>query len=474
MPQAIFIPPSYGVVREEELRSRVVVNKLVSSGDQSHVVRNLVVDLDASQFDGLNKFLMELVGTRINMRTTQDGTQSEWPLRVEFQDSNGSIELSSAGAGLVNLIALYASLIRWRLESKKRDVVFLLDEPEAHLYPRLQASTALALSKLICDEFGSQLFMATHSVDIINAMGNREATNLIRTDRTRSLACQEINSFADLLSDLSGWVDLEPYTALNFLASRKILFHEGPSDAKVLEKCARILFRNRLADLDRFHEWALVSLGGSGNSDVPKLLNKLVKSPAIHRMPVPDFKVITVLDKDYSRQSSSGVITDGKVKADNEEVVWSRHSIESLFVDESVLLAWLRALGVEPDQIREVVQEAIPAANEDAGLNHDAYTKMVMGIMENETVGDRQQKFDHADRKTWELIKANPEIWQRGKDRASFVLGRIRDSLSHQQRRQFRTDLPELIDNIDQVAVINPEQTIPKEIRDLLNLMAKK
>ncbi|EYF07032.1 Hypothetical protein CAP_1291 [Chondromyces apiculatus DSM 436] len=89
----------------------------------------------------MNEFLGRTLQTRIVQRTAQIDAEARADLVVTYRDSNGELELSSAGAGLVSLVALYAALERIRKEraqGTRRPVVFLLDEPEAHLHPRLQ------------------------------------------------------------------------------------------------------------------------------------------------------------------------------------------------------------------------------------------------------------------------------------------------------------------------------------------------
>ncbi|MBK7757922.1 MAG: hypothetical protein IPI35_16295 [Deltaproteobacteria bacterium] len=119
-PVAVLVPPFYGTVPNEEYRAAVVINRLLGSGDQSHVVRNLVSALEPDQFTRLNTFLrrslgvMLAAGPQLTYRTTVDKLQTESPLIVRFQDTNGELELSAAGAGLVNLIALFCALSRWR------------------------------------------------------------------------------------------------------------------------------------------------------------------------------------------------------------------------------------------------------------------------------------------------------------------------------------------------------------------------
>lgn len=89
------------------------------------------------------------------------------------------------------------------------------------------------------------LFMATHSVEIINRLGDEPGTTLLRTDRAATPSATVLSGQAAVLGDLSNWADLTPFTAINFMASRRVLFHEGPGDAKVLKRCAEPGFANR-------------------------------------------------------------------------------------------------------------------------------------------------------------------------------------------------------------------------------------
>lgn len=42
----------------------------------------------------------------------------------------------------------------------------------------------MRLASLVTQEFNAQLLMATHSVEIINRLGDTDFTTLLRTDRT--------------------------------------------------------------------------------------------------------------------------------------------------------------------------------------------------------------------------------------------------------------------------------------------------
>lgn len=484
-PRAVFIPPFYGVVRDEEYRMKVVVDRLVGSGDQSHVVRNLITGLEPRQLDQLNAFLQELTGATISYRTSGDRVETESPLRAEFRDTNGAIEISAAGAGLVNLIALYASLARWQSNAKDGLVLFLLDEPEAHLHPRLQGETARRIASLVTEEFGAQLLMATHSVEIINRLGERPHVTLLRTDRTAQQAVTMLDSQQDVLNDLADWVDLTPFAAINFLASRRVLFHEGTSDNKVLKRCAELRFRQQRDKLRTFERWTFVSLDGSGNTKIVGLLNRLLASPLLwaKNEGAQPFKVATVLDKDYSRTSGFMVSVDEthQIKAN---VVWKNHSIESVFLDAVVLAYWIRAFAGEstPSDLAAVIALALQQADEDDDLNTQAIDQLMLGLL-REPLSDEKGRALAPNTDSHRLRamtlardvfykRGGPAVHQRGKDRATKVLGVIRDHIAPPRKNSFPTDLIKLIERVDLNKISDPVAAIPSEVLELLEWMA--
>lgn len=484
VPHAVFIPPFYGVVNDEEFRPRVVVDKLVGSGDQSHVVRNLITGLEPHQLTRLNAFLTELIGASISYRTSGDKVETESPLRVEFQDTNGSIEISAAGAGLVNLIALYASLARWQANAKTNLVMFLLDEPEAHLHPRLQGSTAQRMVSLVTQEFGAQLFLATHSVEIINRLGDDPSTTLLRTDRAATPSATVLSGQTAVLGDLANWADLTPFTAINFMASRRVLFHEGPGDAKVLKRCAELRFRQQADKRRNFERWALVPLDGAGNDKVVDLLQRLLVSP-VWAAPqgVPPFKAVTVLDRDYARPPGF-LIKKKDAPLVHSELVWSMHSIESIFMTVKVLGYWAKAFaGVcAPTDLEDVIAQALAQVDDDESLKAEAVDQLMLRLLKRPLTNAMgvELAVNTDSHRSLAMVKAReqfealgPAVLQRGKDRATKVLGVIRSHISQPKQNSFPTDVIKLIDRVDLNEISDPVAAIPQELLDLLDWMVE-
>ena len=475
-PVAVFVPPFYGTVREEEYRARAIIDRLLGSGDQSHVVRNLVVGLEPEQFDRLNAFLMDTIGAKLTARTSPDEVQTVTHLSVQFRDNNGDIELSAAGAGLVNLVALYTALSRWRSESAQRRVLFLLDEPEAHLHPRLQADMTERLGRLVTREFAAQLLLATHSVDILNRLSTSGAL-LIRCDRGSDPSAIALAGNSELFDDLAEWVDLAPFTAINFLASRRVLFCEGDDEIALLPRLAELKFRNDPARADRFRRWAIIRLQGASNAPVAKLLTKLVRNDVVRARAAQagGFRVEVVLDRDHHRTPGTRDEVVDNVR--ETTTVWARHSLESLMMDPTVLASWIRAVALDctPDDIIDKIEAAITAANADEGLNNAAIEQGAAKLAQGDLFDDNgrrlggEQKLVHAQRRAREAVLADPAVWQRGKDRAKFILGKVRDDIALPRRNQFPTDVVLMVRRADLNRIGDPAAAIPAEAAALLD-----
>lgn len=473
-PVAVFVPPFYGTVRDEEYRSRAVIDQLLGSGDQSHAVRNLVVDLSVEQFDRLNAFLADTIGARITTRTSQNDIPRVTHLKVEFRDNNGDIELSAAGAGLINLVALFTALSRWRLESIQRRVIFLLDEPEAHLHPRLQAESAERLGRLVTREFAAQLILATHSVDILNRLSTRGA-RLIRCDRKANPSAVTLESDAHLFDDLAEWVEMAPYTAINFLASRRVVFCEGKSELTVLPRLAELRFRNNPTHAERFRRWAFVPLNSASNAPIAPLLAKLVRNDVVRaRAGGEAFKVVVILDRDHHREPGTHEEQAGGVF--EATTVWSQHSLESLLIEPGILALWIQAMVGEThvDLINQIAAAHL-AANADQTLNEMAMDQLAAKLATGELFnanGQRlggEQKLIHASRRAREMVREAPAVWQRGKDRARFVLQRVREIIPLPQRNHFTTDIIKLVSQAELNRIGDPSNAIPIEIGMLLD-----
>jgi len=474
-PRAVLVPAFYGVTGLEEYRTLPHLERMLGGGEQSRVVRNLVARLRPEAFRRLNDFLLRHLGASLVRRTTDQDVERILHLATSFQDTNGPLELASAGAGLVNLISLYAAMELFRpagTEQEARPVLYLLDEPEAHLHPRLQGTVGDALGAL-ASEFGAQLLIATHSVEMINRLGQRRDAVLLSVDRATSSVAR-LESEDALVQELSRWCDLTPFTSINFLASRRVFFHEGPSDVEFLKRCADIYFRSKPAELTRFRQWTPVPLGGTGKVSAQAVLGVVLQPQVFPELAKgPTTRAVCILDRDTERTPgfrSRPDLSRGEYEA--QELVWSRYSIESLFLDAACLTAWLLAVlpaGSVPEAtLRPLVDAALKHADGDLDLVLAAIRRMSVSLMKKDDL-----KLDDAQKAAEEKVRAEPAIWQHGRDRARHVLGEVRAALpDNATRNHVRTGLLDLIRAAAVDKLGDPLVLIPAEIRSLLDYMA--
>ena len=479
LPVAVFIPPFYGVIRTEEYRTDPVIRRALVQGDQSHIVRNLLARLDG--LSPVNDFLRRTIGNGAEVVgfIAEAHRNQHAALEAHYRDTNGRLELSTAGAGLTSLIAT-ASALEWTahaaIDGRTPTRMFLFDEPEAHLHPRLQGETGVRTAEAV-RRYGAQMLLATHSVEMINRLGRLSETVLLHVDRGLRRATP-LTSDNEVIAALSAFCDLTPYTAINFLASRAVLFHEGPSDWKILNACAEALFAKDPQRLARWRQITHVSVDGVANAGLSTVTKRLVTPevfPALEDG--KEVMVAVVRDRDAIREPRAAVPVRDQ-HAIEIDVVWSRNSIESIFLDAGVLHEWLVAFLGEPaiDQLTALCERGIEAANGDHALNADAKRLLIdaetrpsapLAASTTTPADSRRSAFRDAERE----VSVHPEIWQKGRDRARKVLSTVHDALPTKRAAAFPVDLARIIAESAPDRLRDLGRAIPEEVQKLLLAM---
>jgi putative ATP-dependent endonuclease of the OLD family len=132
------------------------------------------------------------------------------------------------GLGMNNILYV-AILIEYFKKRIERDAssgqLLLIEEPEAHLHPQLQASLVTALN-----QFEAQVIMTSHSTQITAQVPFASFISLThRNDSTIGSSTLSDNSVlsADEISDLERYLDA---TKSNLLFARKVMLVEGPAE----------------------------------------------------------------------------------------------------------------------------------------------------------------------------------------------------------------------------------------------------
>jgi predicted ATPase len=461
LPTALYFPASYGVQAEEWWVPDREVFAALYGGQQKLVLRNMLARLDGAALEELNAFLMEARGTlRVSPRP-EEVVNREGRLAVTFAGPNGSFELLSAGDGLTNFITIYAATALCR--QRRTPALLLLDEPEIHLSARLQGRVGDLLATA-AGTWGAQAIFATHSITMMLLLRDRHGGRIFQMSGGSASA---LDSQERVILALNECQDLTPFETTSFLKHRRLLFVEGRTDSAILSRCAEVHYRREPARLERVRRWLIRPLTGVGNAGIPAGLAQLL-TPQVFSFPDQrePLKIVNVLDRDYSREPTFRV-NDQVTHLELLDVVWSRHSIESLFLTSPCLASWLlAALGpseVGRDDLERIIDAAISDADRDRKLLYDAQDGLRQVLL------SRGTKLPDAVKQSRDTADAGPATWQKGKDRAAFILRRVREALPLPLQRRVSNSIADILDAAAGSVRDGDPHAVPEEIRQLLD-----
>jgi putative ATP-dependent endonuclease of OLD family len=231
-------------------------------------------------------------------------------------------ELSEAGLGYANLLFLSTVLVELAEAPDADLTLFLVEEPEAHLHPQLQAATLAYLQQKARDSrtkvvhAGSpaghiQVIVSTHSPNLTAAVGTKHLVVLRssvdqasheqpqqqlsgvapRALVTRPVAIARLGIATEDLDKVDRYLDV---TRSAFLFARRVLLVEGIAEALLAPAFGRLLFAEGSTNLARLHAATIVAIDGVDFAPYVRLL--LSPDPeSAHR--VAD-RVIVLTDED--------------------------------------------------------------------------------------------------------------------------------------------------------------------------------
>ncbi|MDY7225739.1 ATP-dependent nuclease [Hyalangium rubrum] len=452
------------ILIDEPIRSEAEVEGLSRSGLQSDILRNRLHRLGDAGLERINRTLRALANAEIVRPPALGEATPFLPLAVHFRRDGSTHELGAGNHALISMVSLLVEMETFLSRpSATGEKLLLLDEPELHLHPRNQRALAAHLSDR-AREKGAQIVFVTHSVDIASEVSWRADTAVLTFERPFSKP-RRLDSQHELLRALSDTHDLMQFASINFLGSRRVLFCEGKSDKAILQRCALAHFHSAPARHGRFERWMIIPLQGVANTPTTQLVERLVSSSLLPTLgPSEALVVVDVKDRDYERQPGRSMHTGNQVE--RVEQVWHRHSIESLFIDVPVLSSIFRALlgDATPSDLEGLIRDAITAADRDVTLNEATEDEFA-------EVYRRTRKYygKAAQQEARQAVRANPEIWQRGKDRANFVLRHIGSHLPTKQHN-IGANVSKLLDAIPRESF--QKIVLPVEIVEFLDFLA--
>ncbi|MEC5218804.1 ABC-type branched-subunit amino acid transport system ATPase component [Actimicrobium sp. GrIS 1.19] len=403
VPNLAYMPPFAGITERETRLTTAMRARLIGQGLSGGVIRNVVYDMyeankqkrlklkgalskigkreleklrTTDSWEILQKTLQEIFNAELSITPFNDRYHSY--LKIDCIKGNfekgkfkrypnfSPRDLMVEGSGFLQWLSVFALAL-----SEDLDVI-LLDEPDAHLHPTLQQQLVEKL-KEIADNRNKQIFLATHSTELIRSY---EFNRILRLENRSGKYLSQNEQKIGVLAGIGASHSPQLHALINI---RKMLFVEGESDERFLRiLCEKAGF-----------SWPknLVVWRWTGkHSERLQLFLQL-------KFQIPELKAISIRDRDNEDINSVGedLVEKGfALHAGFSALKWRRRHIENyLFCVPAIARA---AIGVNEETIRLLfVEHAISispdlTASEVPAAIFDAHGKAIMSEGENSIV----------------------------------------------------------------------------------------
>lgn len=237
----LFISGFVGLKTTEERSFPVAIQERLLSGQASSIIRNLILDTktkNPNNFDLLKKRLKQDFNFSIDhidfVESKDLFVSAKYAESVE--NSKLTFDFNASGSGFMQILQILTPIYRYCPEESN---VVLLDEPDAHLHPNLQATLAKTLRE-VQKELNIQIIISTHSTTIIRLAAPTEVIPV----SSSNLENAPLTRMEDVENEISAKIDT--YNLGKSVISGKLLFIE---DSKIdifeaFEKVAKRMIFN--------------------------------------------------------------------------------------------------------------------------------------------------------------------------------------------------------------------------------------
>lgn len=321
-----FIPGLVGILPQEPYVTPARRSAMSIEARYSEMYRSSLLHLnttDSKALKRINKVLSKHLG--VELTEIKFDPDKDVFVDVKYLQNGVSLDLSNAGSGMLQLIQV---LIYIYLH---KPTLLLIDEPDAHLHPELQEKLGNVL-KDVTKEMGAQLFVATHSPDVIDSFDTKEVY-FISADKKHLRPFKDDNAFVGGLVE-SGIVT---NSALSRIAVRPRCLVVEDTKIGILKK------------IDEVCGLGLFDFAGDF-----KKAEGVSKFQTIHQvyLTVQDvvgkkISLFFIQDSDGLPERYLGYIHDKYQKKSLEVLVLERHEIENYLLDAKIIRAALQSKGHE-------------------------------------------------------------------------------------------------------------------------------
>lgn len=341
----LFISGFVGIPTSEERFFPVAMEDRLLRGRASDILRNLLLDtyeVDSERFERLKVKIKE----NFNFEIGDVSFEKEKDLNVHasYREQVAKrvlrLDLSTAGSGFLQVLQILTPIYRFAATSR----VILLDEPDAHLHPNLQRTTARVLQE-VAQEEGLQIIIATHSTAIIREV-EPESVVPVTNQRPRLVA---LGSADQIESEIS--LRLDNFTAAKASIAGRVLFVED-KEVKLLERIDSLIGTGLFEGPS-----AVPVMSSQGKDDkVPFRIKG-----AIQEITGEPIDVFFIRDGDGMPDEWRRKLVSYAQEKGVNLVLLSRHEIESYLLNPVLISRVLggHSVAVSPDQVQADLEVAL-------------------------------------------------------------------------------------------------------------------
>jgi hypothetical protein len=263
-----FIPAIAGLAREERrLADKEAIHDLLAQARAGEVLRNLLVlaHQDQDAWAALNATLTRMFG--IALMAPSRGAELGCDYHRVDVDNAPIFDISTAGSGVLQVLLVLSLMVT------QQGSVLLIDEPDAHLHLILQKSIYSEL-RVLAAAHRSQLFIATHSEQVIESVDPRElclmygTPRLVASDDEKAAVMRSLGvlTHGDLLhaNGALGVLYTEDFTDIVIIeAFARVLADEVAMKlltVQLVKKRSKAAAPEGLGEMDPAKHWSLLKL----------------------------------------------------------------------------------------------------------------------------------------------------------------------------------------------------------------------
>ncbi len=215
---------------------------------------------ERKRFMEIKKFIQELIFPKVDLdkiEITFPWQEKDGCYMLKLNVDDSILPLSQLGSGIEQLIYMAVEILR-----EKNETIFLIEEPETGLHPKLQRAFIRFLQKNIKDK-NHQFFITSHSSVFIDPFLQNENAKLFQVSLDKNKASkisplENLSQVADLFFELG-------IKGVDYLQVNGIIWVEGPSDRiyilKWLDIYSKLVKKNYIPTEGR--DFSILFYGGS-------------------------------------------------------------------------------------------------------------------------------------------------------------------------------------------------------------------